>query len=106
MLIKIKSCVAFMVTLLTSSLVFAADKGVLSEGDGSVLAIAIALGIGIVVSAGTISQSRIASSALEGIARNPNAADKVFAPMLLGLGLIESLVLFAWILMLFMQQKL
>jgi F-type H+-transporting ATPase subunit c len=32
--------------------------------------------------------------ALEGIARNPGAADKLFTPMLLALALMESLVIF------------
>ena len=32
---------------------------------------------------------------LEGIARNPNASGKLFTPMILGLALIESLVIYA-----------
>ena len=46
---------------------------------------------------GTTGQSRAASAALEGIARNPNAADKVFTPMLLALAFMESLVIFTLI---------
>ena len=46
---------------------------------------------------GTRSQSRAIVSALDGIARNPSAADKVFTPMILGLALIESLVIFTLI---------
>ncbi len=40
---------------------------------------------------------RAAAAALEGIARNPGAADKLFVPMILGLALIESLVIYALI---------
>jgi F-type H+-transporting ATPase subunit c len=61
--------------------------------------IAIAAGIGIAIAAfgGALGQSRAVSTALEGIARNPGAADKLFTPMILGLALIESLVIYALI---------
>jgi F-type H+-transporting ATPase subunit c len=35
------------------------------------------------------------TSALEGIARNPSASGKIFTPMIIGLALIESLVIYA-----------
>ncbi len=47
--------------------------------------------------AGTSAQSRAASVALEGIARNPSASDKLVTPMILGLALMESLVIFTLI---------
>ena len=46
---------------------------------------------------GTISQSKTASSAIEGIARNPSAQDKIFIPMILSLALIESLVIITFV---------
>lgn len=46
---------------------------------------------------GTAAQSAAASVALEGIARNPGAADKLLTPMILGLALMESLVIFVLI---------
>jgi F-type H+-transporting ATPase subunit c len=54
-------------------------------------------GIGIAIAAlgGALGQGRTAASALEGISRNPGAADKMFVPMILGLVLIESLVIYA-----------
>ena len=45
---------------------------------------------------GTFAQGKAASVALEGIARNPAAADKLQTPMILALALIESLVLFGF----------
>jgi F-type H+-transporting ATPase subunit c len=69
------------------------------------IAIAISLGIGLAVFGGALGQSRAAAAALEGIARNPNASDKVFVPMILGLSFIESLVLFAWVLMFLLLGK-
>lgn len=61
--------------------------------------IAIAAGFGIALAAfgGALAQGRTASTALDGIARNPSAADKMFTPMILGLALIESLVIYALI---------
>ena len=70
---------------------------------GAGLPIAIAVGIGLAAFAGAFGQGKTAAAALEGIARNPNAADKLFVPMILGLAFIESLVLFTWVLMLLMQ---
>ncbi len=43
------------------------------------------------------SQSRAAVAALEGIGRNPAAAKQLFTPLILSLALMESLVLFAFV---------
>ena len=95
---------AFSAVFLTAGVALA-DDAVLKAGDGMGLAFAIAVGIGAAAFAGALGQARTASAALEGIARNPNAADKLFVPMILGLAFIESLVLFTWVLMLLMQLK-
>ncbi len=94
---------AFAGIFFTATLAFAQDGG--GKPGFEFLGIAVALGIGAAAFAGTIAQGRTAAAALEGIARNPNAADKLFVPMLLGLAFIESLVLFTWVLMLLMQLK-
>jgi F-type H+-transporting ATPase subunit c len=59
--------------------------------------IAYFFALGIAVYGGTQAQSKAASVALEGIARNPAAADKIQTPMILALALMESLVIFALI---------
>jgi len=66
-------------------------------GAGAWIAIAAGLGIAIAAFGGALGQARAAATALEGIARNPGAADKLFTPMILGLALIESLVIYALI---------
>lgn len=58
-------------------------------------ALAAGLGIAIAAFGGALGQGRAASAALEGIARNPSASDKLFTPMILALALIESLVIYA-----------
>jgi F-type H+-transporting ATPase subunit c len=55
-----------------------------------------AIAFGVAVLGGTLSQGKAASVALEGIARNPAAAEKLQTPMILALALIESLVLFGF----------
>jgi F-type H+-transporting ATPase subunit c len=90
------NCTSFAVVMLSSGLAFAQDGG--SDSSHWRL-VAIALAIGAAAFGGTLGQSRTASAALESIGRNPNAADKIFVPMLLGLAFIESLVLFTWLMM-------
>ncbi len=58
-------------------------------------AIAAGIGFAIAVFGGALGQSRIGASAVEGAARNPGAAGRIQTMMILGLALIESLVLFA-----------
>ena len=55
------------------------------------------IGVAIAAYGGTQGQSRAAAVALEGIARNPSAADKLQTPMILALALMESLVIFTLI---------
>lgn len=58
-------------------------------------AIAAGVGFAIAVFGGAIGQSKIGAAACEGAARNPGAAGRIQTMMILGLALIESLVLFA-----------
>lgn len=58
-------------------------------------AIAAGVGFAIAVFGGALGQSRIGAAACEGAARNPGASAKIQTMMILGLALIESLVLFA-----------
>ena len=51
--------------------------------------------IGLAAFGGAMGQGKAAASALEGIARNPGASGKLFTPLILGLALIESLVIYA-----------
>jgi F-type H+-transporting ATPase subunit c len=61
------------------------------------IGLAAGLGIGLAAFGGALGQGRTAATALDGIARNPGASDKLFTPMILGLALIESLVIYALI---------
>lgn len=71
---------------------FAAEGG---TGGGDWAIFGVMLGMGLASAGGALGQGRAVAAALEGIARNPGAASKVQTPMILGLALIESLVLFS-----------
>ena len=64
-----------------------------------------ALAIGLAVLGGALGQGRAAAAALEGISRNPGATSRIQTPMIIGLALIESLVLFAFALAYLLQAK-
>ncbi|MBI5495557.1 MAG: ATP synthase F0 subunit C [Deltaproteobacteria bacterium] len=95
-------------TWLMTSTAFAQNWGGGGGGgqtDKSWYALGAALAIGLPALGGAFGQGRTAASALESIGRNPNAADKVFVPMILGLALIESLVIYGFIVALILQGK-
>lgn len=61
------------------------------------LALAAGFGIAIASAAGATAQGRSVVAAMEGISRNPGARDQMFIPLVLGLVLIESLVIYSLI---------
>ncbi len=94
-----KKAILFAVTTLASLSVFAQEAAAAHAGHpgAGLVAIGAAIAIGLAVLGGTLGQGKAASSALEGIARNPAAADKLFTPLILSLALIESLVILAFL---------
>lgn len=71
----------------------------------SMVALAAAIAIGLAALGGTTAQGRATSAALEGIARQPSAAPRIQTPLILGLALIESLVLFAFVIAILLVGK-
>ncbi|MBO9668857.1 MAG: ATP synthase F0 subunit C [Bdellovibrio sp.] len=70
---------------------------VVANSDKGLVALAAALTIAVAVFGGAMAQGKTAATALDGIARNPAASGKLLIPMILGLALIESLVIYALI---------
>ena len=64
-------------------------------GQAGWIALAAGIGLGLAALGGAIGQGRASAAALDGIARNPGAADKIRGPMILALALIESLVIYS-----------
>ena len=82
---------------------FAQDAAASSNAGWIAMAAGICMGAG--TFGGALGQGRTASAALEGIARNPQAAPKVQTPMIIALAMTESLVLFALVIAFFLQGK-
>ncbi|HBE44372.1 MAG TPA: ATP synthase F0 subunit C [Deltaproteobacteria bacterium] len=70
--------------------------------------VALAAGFGVAIAAfgGALGQSRSITSALDGIARNPGASGKIVTPMIIGLAMIESLVIYSLVVSLLLIFKL
>ena len=97
---------SFAAPLLVTSTAFAQDAAATNDPGVKMAAyLAAGLAIGIAAFGGALGQGRAATAALEGIARNPNASGKIFTPMILGLALIESLVIYALIIAIMLQGK-
>ena len=62
-----------------------------------VMVLATGFALAIAAMAGAIAQSRAISSAVEGIARQPEAGPRLMMAMLIGLAFIESLVIYTLI---------
>ncbi len=69
------------------------------------LAIGAGFAIGLAAFGGSLGQGRAVAAALEGIARNPQAAGRIQTPMIIGLALIESLVIYAFVIAILLQGK-
>jgi F-type H+-transporting ATPase subunit c len=95
-----------LLTLLVTATAWAQESGATSFNDRDKwIALAAGLGIGVAAFGGSIGQGIAAGSALNGIARNPGASDKIFTPMILGLALIESLVIYALVIAIMLYLK-
>lgn len=93
-------------TTFFSSTAFAQAAAQSNEFDPKVMAaLAAGIAIGLAVLGGALGQGKAAAAALEGISRNPGAAPRIQTPMILGLALIESLVLFAFAIAFLLQGK-
>lgn len=70
--------------------------------------IALAAGFGIALAAfgGALGQAKGIVAALDGIARNPGAQGKIVTPMIIGLAMIESLVIYSLVVSLLLIFKL
>jgi F-type H+-transporting ATPase subunit c len=104
----LSTLVASLVTLIsTSAFAQGAADAVGSNGNDVKMWAAVGAGLcmGLAVLGGGLGQGRAAAAALEGIARNPGASGKITTPMILGLALVESLVLFALVIALMIIGK-
>lgn len=73
---------------------------------GALLAIGVALAVPIAAVAGALGQGRAAAGALEAIGRQPEAARDIQTNMLIALGIIESLTIYAFVMAIILMGRL
>jgi F-type H+-transporting ATPase subunit c len=99
---------AWFAVLLSSSIAPAAEGAVAVGGDAQArVAIAISAGLAVAVAAfgAALGQGRVGAAAMESIGRNPNAADRLFLPLVLTLALLEALALYGFVIAILLQGK-
>jgi F-type H+-transporting ATPase subunit c len=98
---------AALFTMLVTASAFAQEQAAATAFNDrdKFLGLAAGLSIGIAAFGGGLGQGRAAAAALDGIARNPGASDKIFTPMILGLALIESLVIYSLVIAIMLYLK-
>ncbi len=91
---------AVLAVLFVASPVFAA------EGDAAgMIALGAGLGLGLAAIGAGIGQGRAVAAAMESIGRNPNAADKIQTPMIIGIAFMEALAIYALVIAFLLQGK-
>ncbi|HYC56370.1 MAG TPA: ATP synthase F0 subunit C [Candidatus Binatia bacterium] len=69
----------------------------------------MAMGAGIAIAGAAfgcaLGQGRAVASAMESIGRNPNSADRIQTPMIIGLAMIEALAIYALVIAFLLQGK-
>lgn len=95
------------VSLMTAGLALAAAESAAAVDSQAKAAIAIASGVAVAIAAfgAALGQGRVGAAAMESIGRNPNAADRLFLPLVLTLALLEALALYGFVIAIILNGK-
>jgi len=104
-LLSLLVATAFWLVYFSSTAVAAQATGQADSLTKAALALASGLAIAIAAFGAALGQGRMAANAMESIGRNPNATDKLFTPLLLGLAFIEALAIYALLIAFLLQAK-
>lgn len=104
---KLSAFLGLILASLMATGVAMAAEGAAAGGDNKAVAIAIAAGVAVAIAAfgAALGQGRVGASAMESIGRNPNAADKLFLPLVLTLALLEALALYGFVIAIILTGK-
>lgn len=102
---KVAGILVMVLAVLVAAPLFAAEGGAGISMADAVVALAAGFAIGVAAFGGSIAQGKSIAAALEGIARNPGASGKITTPMIIGLAMIESLVIYALLIAFLLQAK-
>ncbi len=92
-----KATLVSLALLMASSQAFAQAAGGTAMGDKGLYALGLGIMLGLGAFGATTGQGRVGASAMEGLARNPQARNSMFVPMIVVLALIESLFILTWL---------
>jgi F-type H+-transporting ATPase subunit c len=96
-----KATLVSLATLLVSAQAFAQEAAAQAAstgwGDKGLYALGLSIMLGLGAFGATSGQGRVGASAMEGLARNPQARNSLFVPMIVVLALIESLFILTWL---------
>jgi len=93
-------------SLMATGLAMAAEGGAAgSDSKAAAIAIAAGVAVGIAAFGAALGQGRVGAAAMESIGRNPNAADKLFLPLVLTLALLEALALYGFVIAIILTGK-
>jgi F-type H+-transporting ATPase subunit c len=93
-----------MLGVLLATPAFAEEAAAAGSHDG-LIALAAGLGLGVAALGTALGQGRATAAAMESIGRNPNSADKIQTPLIIGLALMEALTLYALVIAFLLQLK-
>ena len=96
----------FFMAVMASGVAIAADSAAASyDPKAAAIAIAAGVAVGIAAFGAALGQGRVGAAAMESIGRNPNAADKLFLPLVLTLALLEALALYGFVIAIILSGK-
>ncbi|MGB7946732.1 MAG: ATP synthase F0 subunit C [Candidatus Binatia bacterium] len=98
----------FLISLTGSGVALAAAESGAGGGEHQIkVAVAIAAGVAVAIAAfgAALGQGRVGAAAMESIGRNPNAADRLFLPLVLTLALLEALALYGFVIAIILTGK-
>lgn len=91
---------------LGTDVAFAQEHGAATTmGNSAYIALAAGIAIAGAAIGAALGQGRAVAAAMESIGRNPNAADRIQTPMILGLAFIEALAIYALVIAFLLQGK-
>ena len=91
------------------AVLFGPGTALAQEGSAAASYGMIALAAGLAVAGAgfgaALGQGRAVAAAMESIGRNPNAADRIQLPMIIGIAFMEALAIYALVIAFFLQGK-
>ena len=102
---RLAFCATLFLSFMATGVAMAAD--VAAGADYKSAAIAVSAGVAVAIAAfgAGLGQGRVGAAAMESIGRNPNAADRIFLPLVLTLALLEALALYGFVIAILLQGK-